>query len=134
MTDLPRFEMTWRNSILGIDGESLTAQLAEFFGVKEGVLVRSVVKNSAAEKAGIKAGDVIVKVDDATVTSAREISSVLRSLRSSKKTFPVMVVRNKKEMTLSVTIEDRSSGGAERARAAIERARQRLLAKRLVRC
>ena len=42
----------------------------EYFGVKEGVLVRAVAKNSAAERAGIKAGDVITRVDDAKIASA----------------------------------------------------------------
>jgi S1-C subfamily serine protease len=114
--DLPNLPqlMNLQGPMLGIDGESLTPQLGEFFGAKEGVLVRSVGRNSAAEKAGIKAGDVIVKVDDSTVTSTREIASVLRSLRLKKKTFPVVVVREKKETTLTVTLED-TPGPAFRA-------------------
>jgi serine protease Do len=112
--EIPRFQMTWQNPVLGIEGESLRSQeqLADFFGVKEGVLVKLVRKNSAAEKAGIKAGDVVVKVDDSTVTTSQEITRVLRSL-GSKKTFTVTVVRNKKEMPLTVTMEER--GGAMRA-------------------
>jgi S1-C subfamily serine protease len=43
--------------------------------VKEGILVRSVSKNSAAEKAGIKAGDVIVKVEDSSVATPADMSS-----------------------------------------------------------
>src|SRR5258708_6445575 len=58
--DLPNVYTLSRTSMLGVEAESLNPQLAEFFGVKEGVLVRSVVKDSSAEKAGIKAGDVIV--------------------------------------------------------------------------
>jgi serine protease Do len=105
MPDLSRNLMTWRSGVLGIEGESVNSQLAEYFGVKEGVLVRSVVKGSAAEKAGLKAGDVIIKVDGSTVTSPREISSILRSIRS-KKTFPVVLVRNQKQMTVTLTQED----------------------------
>jgi serine protease Do len=104
--DMSRLESIWsRSPMLGIQGESLNAQLAEYFGVKDGVLVMSVTKGSAAEKAGLKAGDIIVKVDESKVTSAREITSALRSLKN-RKGFPVVVVRNKKEMTLSVTIDD----------------------------
>jgi S1-C subfamily serine protease len=114
MPDMPHIQMSWRNPSLGIEGESLSSQLADFFGVKDGVLVRSVVKDSAAEKAGIKAGDVIIKVDDTSITNPREISSVLRHLRD-KKTFPVVLVRNKKEMTLTVTIEDHGSRDGTRA-------------------
>ena len=104
--EIPRFQMYYQNPILGITGEALAQQeqLAEFFGVKDGVLVRSVSKDSAAEKAGLKAGDVIVKVDDSKVGTTREITSVLHSVRS-KKTVTVIVVRNKKEMPITVSIE-----------------------------
>jgi serine protease Do len=104
--EMPGFAMTGMSPMLGIIGESLSSeeQLAEFFGVKEGVLVKSVNKNSAAEKAGIKAGDVIVKVDDEKVGTSREITSALRSARS-KKTVTVTVVRAKKEMPVTVTVE-----------------------------
>jgi serine protease Do len=112
--EIPRFQMTLQNPMLGIVGESLERedQLAEFFGVQEGVLVRSVKKGSAAEKAGLKAGDVITKVDDSKVTSSAEITRVLRGVKS-KKTFGVTVVRNRKEMPLTVTME--STGSAIRA-------------------
>lgn len=98
------------SGMLGIETESLNSQLAEFFGVKGGVLIRSVTKNSAAEKAGMRAGDVIVKVDGESISNSREITSLLRSART-KKTFAVVVVREKKEVTLNVTIE---SGGGMR--------------------
>ncbi|MCX6629307.1 MAG: PDZ domain-containing protein [Candidatus Solibacter sp.] len=112
--EIPRFEMSTQNPMLGIVGESLGQddQLAEFFGVQEGVLVRSVKKGSAAEKAGVKAGDVITKVDDSKVTSSTEITRVLRGLKS-KKTFGVTVTRNKREMPLTVTLE--STGSTARA-------------------
>jgi serine protease Do len=117
MPDVPRVEMSWRSGVLGVVVESLSSQLAEFFGVKEGALVKSVTKSSAADKAGIRAGDVIIKVDGSNVSSSREITSALRALRT-RKTFPVVVVRSKKEMTLSVTVEERHSHtGKVRARA-----------------
>jgi serine protease Do len=106
--DVPQPNMSWRSGSLGILAESLDDQLAEYFGVKEGVLVRSVNKSSAAEKAGLKAGDVILKVDDTKVTTPRGITTAIRNLKD-KRTFPVIVSRNHKEMTLSVTIDaDRS--------------------------
>ena len=106
--DMPRAFMSWRSSVAGIEGESLDSQLAEYFGVKEGVLVRSVVRGSAAEKAGLRAGDVIVKVDETRVSNPREISSGLRSSRS-KKTVPVQVIRDKRELTLHLNVEDPAS-------------------------
>lgn len=110
--DIPNFNMSWQNPTLGIYGEALgepqSEQLAEFFGVKEGVLVRSVTKNTAAEKAGIKAGDVIVKIDDTRIGTTRDITSTLRALRG-KRTFTVTVVRNHKETPITVTMESANS-------------------------
>jgi S1-C subfamily serine protease len=108
MPEMPRAFGSARSGMLGIECESLGSQLAGFFGVKEGVLVRSVAKDSAAEKAGIRAGDVIVKVDGEAVTSTHEIASLVRAARS-KHSFPVVVVRDKKEATLSVTVESADS-------------------------
>lgn len=114
--EIPHFQMLYPTPLLGIQGEPLgnEEQLAEFFGVKDGVLVKSVNRNSAAEKAGIKAGDVIVRIDDTKVNTTQEITSVLRADRA-KKTFTVTVVRNRKEMPLSVTIDSTSGPGAVRA-------------------
>jgi serine protease Do len=108
--EIPQFRTFAQNRSIGIFGESLgqEEQLAEFFGVKSGILIRSVVQGSAAEKAGIKAGDVLTKIDDTVVSSPSEISGALRAA-GSKRTFTVTVVRNKNEMTLTVTIESPTS-------------------------
>ena len=63
---------------------------------------------SAAEKAGMKAGDVITRIGAQKVSSPSEISRALRSL-SSTKAIPVTIVRERKETTVNVTIEDKSS-------------------------
>jgi serine protease Do len=103
--EIPRFAMS-QNPMLGIMGESLAQeeQLAEFFGVQDGVLVRSVKKGSAADKAGIKAGDVNTKVEDTKVSSSAEITRALRNLHA-RKSVTVIVVRNRKEMPLTVPME-----------------------------
>ncbi len=107
--EMPRVFANWSGSMLGIEAESLGSQLGEFFGVKEGVLVRSVAKGSAAEKAGLKAGDVVAKVDQTAVTSPSDIASAIRSARS-KGTVPVSVVRNKQEIILTVALDDELPG------------------------
>jgi serine protease Do len=105
--DIPRALMSWRSPVLGIESESLNPQLAEFFGVKEGVLVRSVVANSKAEKSGFKAGDVIIKVAGEKVTTPKEISGIFEAVRE-KRTLPVTVIRHQKEVVLNVTLEENS--------------------------
>ena len=103
--DLPRTHMSWRSAPLGFDAEALDSQLAEFFGVKEGVLVRSISKGSTADKAGLKAGDVIVRVEDSKVSSPREITQALRSARA-KRSIAFGVVREKREMPVQILLEE----------------------------
>jgi serine protease Do len=127
MPDIPEPFMSWRSSTLGIEGESLTSQLAEFFGVTKGVLVRSVSKGSPADKAGIKAGDVIVKVNGVEVSSPAQISARIRML-DGRQTFPVTLVRNRQDTTLSVTL-DAGGGAAHRIKSSRLRVRPLRLAR-----
>jgi serine protease Do len=107
--EIPRMVTTFQSAGLGTDCESLSStsssQLAEFFGVKDGLLVRSVVHNSPAEKAGVKAGDVIVKLGDSHIATNRELSAALRANRGNA-AVPLTVVRNKHEMALTITLQD----------------------------
>jgi predicted metalloprotease with PDZ domain len=107
--DLP-FQIQTYSSVLGVQTESLTRQLGDYFGVKdgEGVLVRSVEKNSAAEKAGLKAGDVIMKADNEKLTDRSDLSHILRNHRTGGK-MTLVVMRGKHEQTLTVTLPDRGS-------------------------
>jgi predicted metalloprotease with PDZ domain len=107
--DLP-FQIQTYSYVLGVQTESLTRQLGEYFGVKdgEGVLVRSVEKGSAAEKAGLKAGDVIVKADNEKLTGRSDLSHILRNHRSGGK-MTLVVMRDKHEQTFTVTLPDRGS-------------------------
>jgi serine protease Do len=88
---------------LGIDAEDIGGQLGSFFGVPdgEGVLVRSVSTGSAAEKAGIKAGDVITKFDGERVHSLGELRE---RLSAKNETATLTVTRNKTEMTLNIDL------------------------------
>ena len=72
---------------LGISGDELTTQLASYFGVKQGkgVLVREVLVGSPAEKAGLKAGDVIVAVDGKSVATVTELREALEIKPSEKR-------------------------------------------------
>ena len=90
---------------LGIDAEDIGGQLGNFFGVPdgEGVLVRSVNTGSAAEKAGIKAGDVITKFDGERIRSLGELRE---KLSAKSETATLTVTRNKTEMTLNITLPE----------------------------
>jgi hypothetical protein len=93
---------------LGISGDELTSQLASYFGVKQGkgVLVREVSAGSAAEKAGLKAGDVIVQANGKSVASVSDLREAMSS--DSSEEHPkvnLTIVRNHNEQALTVELE-----------------------------
>jgi len=95
----------------GVIVENITQQLGEFFGVKNGtgVLVRSVEKGSRADKAGFRAGDVIIKVNDQAVHDTSDFTHAVKS--RSGNSVSVGVIREKKEQNLNLTLPDRKESG-----------------------
>jgi len=95
----------------GLMVENITPQLGEFFGVKDGkgVLIRSVEKGSRSEKAGFRAGDIIVRVNKQTVHDTSDFTRALRE--TSGATATVTVVRDKKEQNLNLTLPNRKDSG-----------------------
>ena len=90
---------------LGVQLGELTPQLAEYFGVKDGgVLVSSVHRESAAERAGLKAGDVITSINGDRVRHTDDLVDELRAVDGKEVT--IGIVRDKKESTLKATIEE----------------------------
>ncbi len=105
--DFPWFEGPGpRTPLLGITAEDLSGQLGAYFGVPEGegILVKEVRSGSPAEKAGLKAGDVITKVDSSRVKTTSELRSALREKRD-QKAVSLGVIRKGSEVSLSVEIE-----------------------------
>ena len=86
--------------------ENLTPQLGDFFGARngEGVLVRSIEKGSAAEAAGLKAGDVIVRVENERITDRGDWKTALRNHRRGK--VSVGIIRDKREQTISIKMPE----------------------------
>ena len=95
----------------GLMVENLTPQLGDFFGAKngKGVLVRSVEKGSRAEKAGLRAGDVITRVGDQPVHDTSDFTHALHT--HSAGSVSVGVIRDKKEQTLTLTLPERKDSG-----------------------
>jgi serine protease Do len=103
--------MTTASARSGLTVENITQQLGEFFGVKNGngVLVRSVEKGSRAEKAGFRAGDVIVKVNDQPVHDTSDFTHAVRSRNGNS--VNVGVIRDKREQNLNLTLPSRRDSG-----------------------
>lgn len=113
--ELPDFNVPFNLQILtyapslGIQTENLNQQLGEFFGVKngEGVLVKSVEKGSAAEKAGMKAGDVITRAASEKVSDRGDLRRILRSHANGGK-LTLGIIRDKHEQNLVIDLPPRS--------------------------
>ena len=89
---------------LGIDAEDIGGQLGSYFGAPdgEGILVREVNPGSAAEKAGMKAGDVIMSLNGDKIHGLAELRSKLAG--NDGKAIKLGVLRNKSALTLDVEI------------------------------
>lgn len=98
--------MDARTPLLGISAEDLTGQLGSYFGApnNSGVLIREVRSGTPADKAGLKAGDVIVKVDGKPVSALSELRDQLRD-KSDGKAVNLGILRKGSEITVPVTIE-----------------------------
>jgi serine protease Do len=95
--------MLLSSSFTGAQLELMGPQLAQYFGAEggAGLLVRSVEGNSPAELAGMKAGDVVVRINSVPVTSAAEWTKTVHENKG--RPVPVVVIRDKHEQTLTLT-------------------------------
>lgn len=90
---------------LGVKFQELNKDLAEYFGVSEGegVLITKVEKRSPAAKAGLKAGDIITKIDEEKVKDPEEVWEVLRDIKPGEE-VPVEIIRHGERKTLRVEL------------------------------
>jgi S1-C subfamily serine protease len=91
---------------LGINAEDLSGQLGSYFGAPDGtgILIREVRAGTAADKAGLKAGDVIVKVDGRPIRTLSDLRAELRG-KSDQKTVALGIIRMSAEKSVTVGIE-----------------------------
>ncbi len=102
------FPRGWESrKFIGVYLEELNEELSAYFGVKEGtgLLVSKLSKDSPAEKAGLKVGDVIIKADGERVESVRELSGLIQDKEKGDK-IEIEFLRDKKKRTVKVEIEE----------------------------
>jgi membrane-associated protease RseP (regulator of RpoE activity) len=92
---------------IGVTTNALGKQLADYFGVTNGVLVSSVEEGSPAEKAGIKAGDIVTEADGQKVEDSDDLTRALSAKQEGEVTLTV--VRDRKSRTVRVTPERRAA-------------------------
>lgn len=103
----PRIQIFRSGEILGMELMELNDQLAEYFQVPEGdgVLIKRVEKNSEADKAGLKAGDVILSVGGKRVNDIDDVNRALRRYEEGDK-VEIEVLRKGTKKTVTVVIEN----------------------------
>lgn len=115
--DMPRIDLNGDMMIfpgaharLGIDAEDISGQLGSYFGAPdgEGILVRSVNSGSPAEKAGLKAGDVITTLNGERIRTVGDLREKLAA-KPDEKQVKLGVLRNKSQVTLNVDLPERAT-------------------------
>jgi serine protease Do len=107
---------------LGVNIQDLKGDLADYYGAKnsEGVLVTEVVPGNPADKAGIKAKDIITAVDGEKVKSSRELTAKAATLPVGE-TTKITVVRDGKEKTIEVKVAKRPLTVADAGKPPVEK-------------
>ena len=88
---------------IGIGTVDVTEQLAEYYNLPVGVYIKSIEDFSAAQKAGLKVGDIITQVDETTVTTLEELNKI-KYTHSIGDTIKLKVVRDNQELDISLTL------------------------------
>lgn len=91
---------------LGISASDVDPNASQMYGLPSGALVRDVTNGSCAQKAGIKAQDIIINIGGYEVKSLNELTRALNKLKAGE-TVTVTVYRSGKEQVLSVTLDER---------------------------
>jgi serine protease Do len=97
-----------KRAILGVRIQDITSELADREGLKEykGVFVPEVVEGSAADKAGIKKGDVILKINDVQVNSSSELQEQVSKYYPGQK-VKLAISRNNSNKEIEVTLRSK---------------------------
>jgi C-terminal processing protease CtpA/Prc len=88
-------------SISGMYLQKLNPDLGEYFGVKDGYLIVSVTKDSGADKAGFKPGDVLQSIDNQPLVNNRNFDKIFKDMNDGKE-FAFKFIRKNKEYILQM--------------------------------
>jgi Do/DeqQ family serine protease len=103
-----------QRGILGVEGGELNASASKELGISDtdGFYINRVTKGSGAEKSGLKKGDIIVKLDNSSVTSYADIQNVLNTKRPNDK-VNVTLKRNGKLINVPVALSKNDTFSTE---------------------
>ena len=90
-----------KGGFLGVNARNISESMLEYFEVKHGVLVEEVIKDTPAEKAGLKAGDIITKIND---RNTKDYNDLIRTLNFYDPGEKVTVYFSRKGSEKNVTV------------------------------
>lgn len=103
--EIPEPVLVWKNTMLGLECESLNSQLAGYFAVQHGILVRFVEKSSPADNAGLRAGDVIIAAGQRKILRPQDLASELQNQAGSgNNAVRISLLRDRKHLLIDVGV------------------------------
>lgn len=98
-----------RDFTTGLSVQNVDEAIANYFKLNEvrGVIITKILKNSAADKAGLEPGDVIIEIDNFKVTNEQSLLGILQEYRSNQ-SVSVKIVRENSEKTFSLKLTGKS--------------------------
>jgi S1-C subfamily serine protease len=108
-----KFMESFKTVGIGVSMQTLSGKLGDYFGVPDGkgALITEVMKDTPAEKSGLKVGDVIVQVDKDKVESPSDVSSIIHEKEKGDK-VDLVLVRDKAQKTISLEVDEIDSFGS----------------------
>lgn len=82
---------------------------AQRYGIMAGAAIQHVAEGSCAEKAGLKAGDIIIAIDDTAIDSSTALTAALSSNYRAGDTAKVKIMRQQEEMELTITFDEKNA-------------------------
>jgi len=109
ITDYMQYGYVTGRPYMGIlNPRGVSEENMQYFGWPAGVYVNGVEEGSCAEKAGLRMGDIITKIDDTEITSVSQMASVKNTYRAGD-TVDVEIFRSGETLTLKLTFDEQAN-------------------------
>ena len=106
--DLIKYGYVKGRPVLGLSGQTITELWSQYYGVPQGFIVRNVEDGSAAAKAGIKVGDVVIGINNTTITSISEFNKIKAKYKAGD-TITITLYRQGNKMNVKATLDEDKS-------------------------
>ena len=106
--DLIKYGYVKGRPVLGLSGQTITELWSQYYGVPQGFIVRNVEEGSAAAKAGIKVGDVVIGINNTTITSISEFNKIKAKYKAGD-TITITLYRQGNKMNVKATLDEDKS-------------------------